>query len=151
MNVAQDTKKKDGISLTMRLGLAVVLAVIVTVFFIIMYIQKIYLLINPFLFLFGMVPFFSYIFGLFINMIVQKYACDSIDIIKISTSNLFNFAIPLGALAITYFVPLINSPIESILPLTMDIYTKSQIATGFWLFWSILYSQTFASGFITVC
>ena len=151
MNDSKDTEKREGISISLRAGLAFVLAILMSILLMLSYNSNVNLYINPYIFLFLLIPTITYILGIIINVGIQSIACGKIDIVKIATSNLFNFAIPLTTLLLVSFIPFFKAIIDSAFPLTYDYNYKSQLSTTFYLFWSILYSQVFTSGFITIC
>ncbi len=151
MNDPKDTKKATGISMTLRLGLAAFLAGVVTFIVILVYVTKISIHFNPSMLSYVFIPTFTYIVGIIINTVLQNNACGKIDIVRVATSNLFNFVVPLVTIGLVNFIPFLKSPIESIFPFSFDFTLKSQLAVAFWLFWAILYSQVFASGFISIC
>ncbi len=151
MNDPKESKKPSGVSMTLRLGLAVFLAGVVTFSMILLYVTKLYLNINPNMLTYIFIPTFTYIVGIIMNTVLQNNACGKIDIVRVATSNLFNFIIPLVTIVLVTYIPLLKSPIESIFPFSFDFILKSQLALAFWLFWSILYSQVFVSGFISIC
>jgi hypothetical protein len=151
MNDPNDTKKPVGISMTLRFGLAAALAFVVTICVIIMYITKMYLNLNHYFFTYFLIPTLTYVLGIIINLTLQNSACGKINVVRVVISNLFNFVIPLATIGIVSFFTMLKSPIESVFPISFDYILKSQLALAFWLFWSILYSQIFVSGFITIC
>lgn len=150
MNVAKDTQKREGISVTLRLGLATLFATLLA-FTLFMLLSGKLVSLSPYLLLFGIVPALAYGVGIFLNVLLQNFACGKIDIVQIALSNLFNFAIPAATLALAFYVSFLRSPIESILPESIDYQVKTQFALSFWLFWAALYSQVFTSGFLSIC
>lgn len=141
----------QGISVTLRFGIAAVLATAISLLVFLMYSLQVNVYLNPYVFYYFLIPFLTYILGVIINIFLQNKVCNKIDIAQIALSNLINFGLPLIVLTLTNIVTILKSPIESVLPFSFDYTLKTQLSTIFWLFWSILYSQIFTSGFITVC
>lgn len=145
------TSGTSGISVTLRFGLAAVLATAISLLVFLMFTLKVNLYINSYVLVYFLIPLLTYICGVVLNIFLQNKVCNKIDIGQIALSNLINFILPLSILVLVNFVSILKSPIESVLPFSLETPLKTQIATIFWLFWSILYSQIFTSGFITIC
>ena len=146
-----DESKTQGVSITLRFGLAALLATVVAFIVFLMYTLQVNVYLNSYVFYYFLIPFITYIFGVLINIFLQNKVCNKIDIGQLALSNLINFMLPLIVLVIINYFSILKSPIESVLPYSYDYMFKTRLSTIFWLFWSILYSQVFTSGFITVC
>ena len=71
--------------------------------------------------------------------------------VQISINSLFAPALVTVFSFLLYFIPFLLSPLNDVLPNSLDLVTKSVLSKGFYMFWAGLYGQTIASGFLQAC
>lgn len=97
------------------------------------------------------IPSVSFVLGLFFNSLLQYMGCSSLNFSQIALNSLFSPAFASFFIALCGFVPDVESPIRAVLPLTLTPVYQKAISQGFYVFWSGLYGQVLASGFVQVC
>ena len=97
------------------------------------------------------VPAVSFVLGLFFNSLTQYMGCSSVNFAQVSLNSLFSPALATFFILLCRFIPDIESPILSVLPSTLTPVYQRAISQGFYMFWSGLYGQVLASGFVQVC
>jgi hypothetical protein len=97
------------------------------------------------------IPSVSFALGFFFNALLQYMGCSSLNFSQIALNSLFSPALASFFLVLCGFVPDVESPIRSVLPLTLTPVYQKAISQGFYVFWSGLYGQVLASGFVQVC
>lgn len=101
--------------------------------------------------LLAVIPSVSFVLGLFFNALTQYLGCSAVNFTQVALNSLFSPAMAAFFIALTRFIPDIESPIRSVLPLTLTPVYQKAISQGFYMFWSGLYGQVLASGFVQVC
>lgn len=97
------------------------------------------------------VPPVSFALGFFFNALLQYMGCSALNFSQIILNSLFSPGLATFFLLLCRFVPDIESPIRSVLPLTLTPVYQKAISQGFYMFWSGLYGQVLASGFVQIC
>jgi hypothetical protein len=97
------------------------------------------------------IPSVSFALGFFFNALLQYMGCSSLNFSQIALNSLFSPAFASFFLVLCGFVPDVESPIRAVLPLTLTPVYQKAISQGFYVFWSGLYGQVLASGFVQVC
>jgi hypothetical protein len=95
-------------------------------------------------------PLIALAIGVVFNILTQLSICNSV---KISQSiTLANIALVLTfiTLALQKYVSILTSPIRSLFPNQSDEFID-QFSIGFYLFWTGVYSQIAAGGFLQTC
>jgi hypothetical protein len=52
---------------------------------------------------------------------------------------------------VTYFLPFLRGPVETIIPVSADADMKSALGFSFYLLWAGIYGQNIGSGLLQVC
>ena len=102
-------------------------------------------------FLLMVIPGVSFAIGLLMNSLIQYLACSKLNGAQIAQNSLFGPGLTAGVLFLLWLMPVLESPVISILPETLTPLYKKAISEGFYIFWAGLYAQVFASGFLQVC
>jgi hypothetical protein len=102
-------------------------------------------------FLLMVVPGVSFAIGLLMNSLIQYLACSKLNGAQIAMNSLFGPGFSMAALVLLWLLPVLESPVISILPETLTPLYKKAISEGFYVFWAGLYAQVIASGFLQVC
>lgn len=97
------------------------------------------------------VPTVSFALGLFFNALIQYMGCSSVNFVQVSLNSLFSPLFATFFLLLCNFIPDVESPVRSVLPITLTPVYQKALSQGFYMFWSGLYGQVLASGFVQVC
>jgi hypothetical protein len=87
----------------------------------------------------------------FLNMITQYMACQKINAVQIASASSIPAGITAVVTGIVSLLPVLESPIRTVLPETLTPIYKKAISQGFYIFWGGMYGQVLASGFAQVC
>jgi hypothetical protein len=98
-----------------------------------------------------LLPGASFIIGFILNTVLQQYVCGKLNIVQISLNSLFAPALVAVFSFLLYFIPFLLTPLNDVLPNSLDLVIKSVLSKGFYMFWAGLYGQTIASGFVQAC
>lgn len=97
------------------------------------------------------IPFVSFVIGLLLNALIQYLACSKLNGSQIALDSLFGPALTSFVLFLLWLIPALESPVLTVLPLTLSTIYKKAISGGFYIFWAGIYAQVIASGFVQVC
>ena len=97
------------------------------------------------------IPFVSFVIGLLLNALIQYLACSKLNGSQIALDSLFGPALTSFVLFLLWLIPALESPVLTVLPLTLSTTYKKAISGGFYIFWAGIYAQVIASGFVQVC
>jgi hypothetical protein len=97
------------------------------------------------------IPFVSFVIGLLLNALIQYLACSKLNGSQIALDSLFGPALTSLVLFLLWLIPALESPVLTVLPLTLGTIYKKAISGGFYIFWAGIYAQVIASGFVQVC
>lgn len=97
------------------------------------------------------VPWVSFVIGLLLNALIQYLACSKLNGSQIALDSLFGPALTSVVLFLLWLIPALESPVLTVLPLTLSSTYKKAISGGFYIFWAGIYAQVIASGFVQVC
>lgn len=97
------------------------------------------------------IPFVSFVIGLLLNALIQYLACSKLNGSQIALDSLFGPALTSFVLFLLWLIPALESPVLTVLPLTLGTTYKKAISGGFYIFWAGIYAQVIASGFVQVC
>jgi hypothetical protein len=111
----------------------------------------------PALFLFLVIPAFSFLSGLLLNWFLQYMYCKGVNVSAISMASALSplLVYILGGLA--YFLSFLRAPINQLfteLPQESPqeaVFARELWGYGFYLFWAGVYGQTLGSGMIAAC
>ena len=102
-------------------------------------------------FLLMVLPGVSFAIGLLMNSLIQYLACSKLNGVQIALNSLFGPGFVAASLVLLWILPMLETPVVSILPETLTPLYKKAISEGFYIFWAGLYAQVIASGFLQVC
>jgi len=105
----------------------------------------------PLLALLLVIPILSYVSGLGLNALSQYINCNKVSMPQVALVSTFAPAFVIGFSLLAYFLPVLRSPVEGILPLTADGDMKYAIGFAFYLLWAGIYGQNIASGMLQAC
>ena len=97
------------------------------------------------------IPFVSFVIGLLLNALIQYLACSKLNGSQIALDSLFGPALTALVLFLLWLIPALESPVLTVLPITLGTIYKKAISGGFYIFWAGIYAQVIASGFVQVC
>jgi hypothetical protein len=97
------------------------------------------------------IPWVSFVIGLLLNALIQYLACSKLNGSQIALDSLFGPALTGLVLFLLWLIPALESPVLTVLPLTLSTTYKKAISGGFYIFWAGIYAQVIASGFVQVC
>jgi len=97
------------------------------------------------------IPSVSFIIGLLLNALIQYLACSKLNGSQIALDSLFGPALTTSVLFLLWLIPALESPVLTVLPITLSTTYKKAISGGFYIFWAGIYAQVIASGFVQVC
>jgi hypothetical protein len=105
----------------------------------------------PMISLLMVIPFLSYVSGLALNSLSQYIYCNKVSFPQVAMVSSFapGFVVLFSSLA--WFLPVLRTPVESILPLTADVDMKYAIGFAFYLLWAGIYGQNIAAGMLQAC
>lgn len=103
------------------------------------------------IFLFAVLPVLSYFGGMGLNAFSQYISCGKVSPYQVSLVSLICPAFVIGFSALALLIPVIRSPVESILPVSADANMKYALGISFFLLWSGIYGQNLSSGMIQGC
>jgi len=149
------TKTAD---LSVRAAFALIQGVVLAMSYPLLYFMlPAYVQSTPAIFLFVVLPIFSFGSSMLMNWFLQYMYCGSVSAsgisIAASMSPLFTFLM----MGLAYFLSFLRSPIASLFPeLPQDnpeeaLFTREVWGYAFYLFWAGVYGQTIGSGMIAAC
>ena len=97
------------------------------------------------------IPIVSYVSGLGLNALSQYLYCNKVSITQVALVSLFAPAFVVLFSTIVWFLPVLRSPVESILPGTADLDMRYAMGFAFYLLWAGIYGQNLASGMLQSC
>lgn len=109
------------------------------------------------LFLFVIVPIFSFLTSMFLNWFLQYMYCGGVNVGAISLGASISPMLVIGLSLISYFVSFLRTPITQLFAeLPQDSPEEAKFARELWgysfyIFWAGLYGQTVASGMLAAC
>lgn len=111
----------------------------------------------PGLFLFAVLPIFSFFTSSFTNWFLQYMYCGSVQVSSIFAGAAVSPAIILGAMGLCHWLSFLRNPITQLfaeLPpnaLPDAVFAREVWGYAFYLFWGGVYGQTISSGMIAAC
>jgi hypothetical protein len=109
------------------------------------------------LFLFVVIPIFSFLTSMFMNWFLQYMYCGAVSIGTISLAAAMSPLLLVILSCLAYFLPFLRSPVTQLfseLPQESPAeakFTRDIWGYCFYLFWGGLYGQTIASGMTAAC
>jgi hypothetical protein len=97
------------------------------------------------------IPLVSFVIGLLLNALIQYLACSKLNGSQIALDSLFGPALTSFTLFLLWLIPALESPVLTVLPITLNTTYKKAVSGGFYVFWAGIYAQVIASGFVQVC
>ena len=97
------------------------------------------------------IPWVSFVIGLLLNALIQYLACSKLNGSQIALDSLFGPALTSFTLFLLWLIPSLESPVLTVLPITLNTTYKKAVSGGFYVFWAGIYAQVIASGFVQVC
>lgn len=105
----------------------------------------------PLTFLLLGIPILSYLSGLGLNALSQYIYCNKVNFPQVALVSTFAPAFVLVFVALAWGLPVLRSPVESILPTTADADMRYAIGFAFYLLWAGIYGQNIAAGMLQAC
>jgi hypothetical protein len=137
---------------TIRIAFGLVHGFLLAMLFPLLYIfVPTYVKAMPLLALVLLLPILSYLSGFGLNALSQYIYCNKVSVPQVALVSTFAPAFVVGFSLLAYFLPVLRSPVESILPLTADVDMKYAMGFAFYLLWAGIYGQNIASGMLTAC
>lgn len=146
-----ESKAKTNTNLNSTLRVIFSLTHAVLLVFCIIFIYVSFGEVTSFWVLFGVLTGVSFVLGLFFNALTQYMGCSKINFPQVALNSLFSPGLVAFFLTLLRIVPDIETPVRSVLPVTLTPIYQKAISQGFYMFWAALYGQVFASGFVQVC
>lgn len=102
-------------------------------------------------FLLGSLSILSFFVGFLLNTITQYLSCGKLNAEQLATTSAISSGITAAVVLLLSFLPVIESPVLTVLPETLTPIYKKALSQGFYIFWAGLYGQLVASGFVQTC
>lgn len=102
-------------------------------------------------FLLGVLGTISFLVGLLLNTITQYLSCGKLNAEQLGVTSSIAAGITGAVIVIISMLPVIESPVMTVLPETLTPIYKKALSQGFYIFWAGLYGQLIASGFVQTC
>ena len=96
-------------------------------------------------------PILSYGISLGLNSFNQYIVCRKIKASQIALVSLLGPAFTFIFSLLAYLLPILRSPVESILPISSDSDMKYALGFSFYLLWAGIYAQNISSGMVQSC
>jgi Zn-dependent protease len=109
------------------------------------------------LFLFILIPVFSFLTSMFLNWFLQYMYCGSVNVNTISLGASFSPMLVVLLSVVSYFLPFLRTPVTQLISeLPQESPEEAKFARELWgyvfyIFWAGLYGQTVASGMVAAC
>lgn len=112
---------------------------------------------NTLIFLFVVLPIFSFLTSSFTNWFLQYMYCGGVDVSTIFSGAAVSPAMIVGLMGLCYWLPFLRNPVTQLfseLPpnsLPDAVFAREIWGYAFYLFWAGVYGQTLASGMVSSC
>jgi len=105
----------------------------------------------PLVVLLVILPIISFVWGFGLSAFSQYINCNNVSLPQVAIVSTFAPAFVFVFSLLTYFLPFLRAPVETIMPVSADADMKSALGFSFYLLWAGIYGQNIGSGLLQAC